>query len=340
MGIGQDLLDLIAYGKTVLEDLEDDITRSISYTYQAIVDIWSIDCEGEWILYVKTGVTAAGAALYLLITPTFEEVLENYLEPKPGRLGGRRGRPDDRDRRTGPRGRRQLYFKPGIPDIDSEVASWLPGSDMISGRKFGPGEYIFWTGLNVADRIAWQFLLVEATETFFTRWMSGLMQGGQCQWENDGSCQFHTPTHTSFVSKILWASKFDLLFLQDPQNIVGNNGEVSFASGSHIADWMATGTANWTLTGLPGTGYAIVEVGIRVEGWDALNNKLLDESSTTQITVYHDDTQSTEVTLAQFPYGLRRLEWHYVRNVIFASNSFDESAWSEVACAYRNYRVQ
>lgn len=95
---GKDLEILLNAAKVSLAEFEDAITGSIVNTYQAIVDVWEIDCQGSWIVYVKTGVTAAGAALFLIVTPSFNEVLENYLQPKPGRLGGRRGRPNDRSR--------------------------------------------------------------------------------------------------------------------------------------------------------------------------------------------------------------------------------------------------
>ena len=340
MGIGNDLWQMIQYGRQALEDLQDETTGTLVNTYNAIVDIWEINCQGSWILYVKTGLTASGAALYLLLTPTFEEVLENYLEPKPGRLGGRRGRPDDRKRRRTATGRTRVYYKPGIPDIDTEVASWLPGADLLSGRAVGPGEYLFWTTLNVVDRVLWQFLLIEATETFFTRWVSGMMQSGECTFPNDGTCQAETPVITSLVSQDIWEDETLLLFKHEENLDIKNAGEIRLINAWEIADWMIALQTYWTFVADNNPGHTILDIAIKVRAYDTLHVLQYEEETTQQLTLRPNQTISTTLNQTDFPNGILYCICTYHVSTYHPGPGWTLSRWAKLAAATRNTRVQ
>lgn len=189
MPFGTDLDYIITITREALAEIQDEITGQIIHTAQAIEDVWEIDCEGDWILYVKTALTAAGAALWLLLTPSLEEILESYLEPKPGRRHGRRGQRGDRNRRPNPVGQRRLYFGSLIPDVDNAIADAIPGRQALAGRRVGPGEYLFWRGIDVADRLAWYWLLIEASETFATVWQSEIIKSERCNALSDANMQ-------------------------------------------------------------------------------------------------------------------------------------------------------
>lgn len=164
----------------LVEDLEEKLQEEWATSIQAIERIEEFNCGGEWWVYVKTALPAVGSAMWLLLTPSAEEILENYLNPKTGRGGSRRGRRARRRWRGGNRGQRRLFFGNGIPDIDEEIGKRLPGGRAIRGRRIGPGEWLFWTGVDTMDRALWYFLLWEASQTFLTKWHSELLKSEQC----------------------------------------------------------------------------------------------------------------------------------------------------------------
>jgi hypothetical protein len=228
--LGTDLAYIVEIVKDGLAELVDEVTGSIENSSNAVIDMWEIDCEGAWVLWVKTGVIAAGHALWLIVVPSMGEILENYLEPKAGRRGGRRGQPDERRRRPVAGAGSRVFFRGGIPDLDQAIADMIPGRDLVAGRRVGPGEHIFWTGLNVVDQVLWYYLLVEATETFTTKWHSGMMQSGKCQSLQNGYATFSTPPRTSFLQERLWGATVDLIGLTESNLNVSNLGFVGYDS--------------------------------------------------------------------------------------------------------------
>lgn len=318
-------------------DAQDDITKSIVNTAQAIVDIWEIDCDGQWVLWVKTGTTAAGAALKLLIVPTFGEVLENYLQPKPGRLGGRRGRPGDRKRVPHTGGGRLVRYTPGIPDLDAEIASWLPGTDMLDGRKFGVGEHIFWTSIDVADRGLWYWMLIEATETFATEWMSGIMKSERCAFQNEGYCSFSTPVHHSFIANNVWNSKYDLEGLVEHNISVSNNGYIALEPYANQADLMIMITAYFTLHMGDNPGPCILNVGVYVTASDWQGHIIETYEATETITAYRGQSVQQGIDLAASPLDVATLHFSYFTENLNGGPFEELTAWSKVAVAGRNY---
>jgi hypothetical protein len=168
-----------------VEGFEDFLEEEWKTSMNAIAEIREFDCGGEWAVYVRTALPSVAAALWLLLVPSLDEILEEYLNPKQGRGGSRRGRRAERRWRMGNRGQRRLFFSNFLPDIDEEIAKRLPGGDAVRGRRIGPGEWLFWTAIDVADRIAWQYLIWEASQTFLTTWQSELMEANECRTSGD-----------------------------------------------------------------------------------------------------------------------------------------------------------
>lgn len=138
-------------------------------------------CEANFAVYAETFLPAAGNAILVLLTPTPEEILEEYLDPKAGRKKPRRkfrGKP----RRMRARGRfHRRRWPGGFPDPDGSIAKRIPGASFFNGRKGTLPEQIFWRGINVADRFLWYWLVIDVTDDLIYNWSSGIMESRFCQ---------------------------------------------------------------------------------------------------------------------------------------------------------------
>lgn len=137
-------------------------------------------CEDKWDILVQTALPAAGSALYMLIIPDPEEILENYLQPR-----GRRNTPK---RASQGFGRRQAtryaklrwWQKIGFPDVDNIIAQHLPGRDFFQGRNAGAPELWIWRGIDIVDRGLWYWMLLDLSKLFVVEWASGIMESRFC----------------------------------------------------------------------------------------------------------------------------------------------------------------
>lgn len=269
INFGDSLAAFIDWARGIVGAIENVATGSVTNTVQAILDIKELDCGGKWTVYVHTAIPAAGAAMWLLLTPSPQEIFESYLEPKKGRRGGRRGRRGERETRINQAGKRRIYFGGGIPDIDNQIADMLPGRGIFAGRVVGPGEWLFWTGVNVADRALWYWLLLEATETFATTWQSGLLESGQCIRSGPAYAKIQTPEKDFSNLDPLWNSTLDL-----PTNINHNtltqvNGivDLTIPNSNGIGYLVCDSTFKFINTAPTGT--AIFQVGYVLSGHNA-----------------------------------------------------------------------
>lgn len=151
-----------------------------------ITEVWETPCEDDWTVVVETALPAAGAAMWLILIPSPKEVLEEYLSPKTLRGGGRGGRDTRGVRRyDGEDGRRKRRWL-GIPDVDSLIADNLPGSEAVQGRDVGFGQRWLFTGIQTLDRGAWNWMVLDIAQEFFTLWSSGMREARFCsrQWQH------------------------------------------------------------------------------------------------------------------------------------------------------------
>lgn len=154
--------------------------RTFRGSLNSIRIIREVTCEDTWQLYVATALPALGTAMAVLLVPSPDEVLEEYLHPRIRRgqskrnilSHGRQGRG-----RTGIE--RWLPIK-WIPDVDSIIARLIPGSDYFAGRQVGGPEQWLWQGIDVLDRIAWYWLLLDIGENFVHYWASSIMRSEYC----------------------------------------------------------------------------------------------------------------------------------------------------------------
>jgi hypothetical protein len=251
---GENLTQFLDIIHDLLENAVDALAFSMRTSFNAILDVQEMDCEGNWVLYVKTAITATGGALWLLITPSGEEILESYLQPKTGRFGGRRGRPGGRHNRPLPGRGRRISFAGGIPDLDNAIADTVPGRTWFKGLPVGPGDWLFWTGVQVADRVLWHWLVIKATETFATEWQSALIESGECQSNPDGFVKVETGPRSSFNQSPMWFDGGAQPISIGRNMQVGNNGRPSIDPPNNRADgWViCTGTFELESDNTPG----------------------------------------------------------------------------------------
>ena len=331
-----DLEYILNITREALAEIQDEITGSIISSANAIVDVWEIDCEGQWILYVKTATIAAGAALYLLLTPSCEEVLENYLSPKPGRRHGRRGQRGDRNRRPITTGPVRLFFNPPIPDIDNAIADAIPGRDIIGGRRIGPGEHIFWTGIDLADRFLWYWLLIEATETFATRWMSEIVESGKCKVPNDATVQVSIVPRPFAGSDVLWQGphQFESYYNENMQAVSGGDAVLDLASfeGNSMIICEIFVTLESTSEDKPGTFHFGPKITVR----DSKGNIVDEVIEQTSLTVGPNSTASGSIMTAIFADQFQRANFQLEHSTEPGSGGFTRSVTSRTAVAVRS----
>lgn len=339
MPLGRDLDYIIGLTRDALADIADEITGQIVNSAQAIVDVWEIDCEGKWIVYVKTGLTATYEAMWLLLTPSFNEILESYLHPKLGRRHGRRGQAKDRNRRPVPGRGSRLFFSPPIPDIDNAIADRIPGRGFFAGRKVGPGEFLFWTGIDVSDRFLWYWLLITATETFATTWQSEIIKSGKCNALNAGACQFTTPKQTPLGNNNLWFAVSSLINFHNSNLLVQNNGKVSLVVSTTEASCLIICLAYFRLKTGNIAHPTVWQVGVKINvfGKGGTNEREFIKSGTIQA----GPNQETLITVdfASIQEDVNYVQMVFVENVV-ASNGFDEfECWADVAVSSRGVHV-
>lgn len=227
------LQDGFEFGFDLIGDLYDEVKETIN----ALVNVYEADCgEDSWWVKVTLAAPIAGDLLWMLITPSPSEILENYLEPKSGRGRGRRGARDDR-RRNRRRGGRGLIWRGGIPDVDELIADRLPGREMIAGRRAGPLTWIFYTGINAADRLLWYWMLFDMGNEFATRWNSAIMESRWCNQAPEVSVIASGQT-TGFDTYAISLDRSWWDTVDDPQGVIDNNGDIEL-NGTYTVDFSA-----------------------------------------------------------------------------------------------------
>lgn len=202
-------------------------------------------CNDKWSVLLETAVPAAGSSLWMILTPSPEEIVENYLQPIPTRSTPK-GRPRDTGRvRRGRTGRRRWWRPPRFPDLDQMIAQHIPGRDMFAGRKATNAERFFWFGVDVLDRISWYWLLIAAAENFVYEWSSGIIRSDYCSSPFDAELGGYSENQSSAASYQLWGTAGDLVQEHNEGWIIidGGTAERGKFSGA------VTGTVNVTVSG-------------------------------------------------------------------------------------------
>lgn len=169
------------------EDAIKAAANNIRDTYGAAKQWWNeitsmthTPCEDKWTVIIETALPAAGDAMYLLLTPSPEEILENYLQPYPSKSSRRGAKGDRANKRKRSRSGKVRRSWPNVPDVDSWAAAVIPGAAMMKGRKAGAPTRWAFDAIDRLDRVAWWFLVIDVTKTFFNVWSSGMREARFC----------------------------------------------------------------------------------------------------------------------------------------------------------------
>lgn len=165
--------------------------RNWRHTLNRIDFLVENPCGATWDVYVETAIPAAGEMVLVLLTPTPEEIVEEFLHPayKKKDSKRRKGKSAQR-RRTRPRigsgaiGQKAAqfgrFFRKALPDVDEQIAKRVPGRAFFGKRTAIAGEQWIWQGIDILDRFAFWWLLLDVTEDFIYTWSSGIMESRFC----------------------------------------------------------------------------------------------------------------------------------------------------------------
>lgn len=203
-------------------------------------------CEDKWGILIETALPAAGEALWLLLVPDPEQIVQNYLHPRTERGDKKRAKGGYGRRRTTRYGQRRWWQKIGFPDVDAMVAATIPGAEIHKGRTAGSKEKWLWTSIDILDRLGWYYLLIDITHDFAIQWSSGIIESRFCT----------TPLNALFIatgvdtihddSGPFWSNKENVQVATNKGWLVSDHGEITYSnpfvgvSGAVIAELTAT----------------------------------------------------------------------------------------------------
>lgn len=221
--------------------------REFGQKLNQIYNILTADCEDDWVVAAELAAPALGSAIKMLLTPSAGEILENYLEPGGGGGKGRIGRTQRNGRRRDRNGRYHGFWRNLIPDVDAMIASWLPGRNMFASRTPGFAQKMFWSGINVSDRVLWYLMLAELADDFTMNWCSNLMQARFCGNPSVVPITWQDASGNKFNNNAWNGDR--------PTNIT-NLGEWQFAGGRYVSvpkGKSFTGEFAWNAEGICGS---------------------------------------------------------------------------------------
>jgi len=141
-----------------------------------ILEITTAPCGDKLAMMVTTLPIALGHALMLWIVPEPSQILQNYLRPS-GRRGIGKGYIKAPRKAIADRlGNLRYATKDGIPDIDHEIAQFIPGRGFFGSRVAGTAERWLWTGIDLLDFVGLAWLITDTAADFTHYWISGMIE--------------------------------------------------------------------------------------------------------------------------------------------------------------------
>lgn len=183
-------------------------------------------CADKWDILIETALPAAGNALYMLIIPDPDEILENYLQPR-GRRGTAKRAKQGFGRRQGTRwGQLRWWQKIGFPDVDQIIADILPGRDFFAGRQAGAPERWIWRGIDILDRGLWYWMLLDLSANFVVEWGSGIMESRFCTSPMGALFSGFGSLATNFSSSPFWLDADDVVVGTNLNWVIHNDSSI------------------------------------------------------------------------------------------------------------------
>jgi len=235
------------YAESAARDAWDAIrdTHDLAIrTWNCVKTLYDSPCDDKWTVGVETFLPAAGSALWLFLTPSPSEIVEEYLSPRTLRSERKGASGNDGVRRKKGRSGRVRRSWLRIPDVDKLIADVIPGATAVRGRlATAPDRWTF-KAIDVADRFLWYYLLYEAGNTLLSTWNTQLREARFCSATWYTQYRGHVDQY-NVAEPHLWA---------DPENIsVLHNAHGAFARMQTGADPGTTyeaksGIAIWQCT--------------------------------------------------------------------------------------------
>lgn len=142
-------------------------------------------CDDKWMMLARTGIPAAGKAIWMILVPQPSEILEEVIQPKGGRGDPRTRRDKKRRKRRGKNGKSRKRFRGIIPNTNALIAAVIPGAARSNARIPGPIEGAAWWAWDRLELVAYWMLVLSAWDRFIYEWSSGIMEARFCQNEQN-----------------------------------------------------------------------------------------------------------------------------------------------------------
>lgn len=156
------------------------IHREFFGSLNTIRRLVATECEEKWDVLLDTAVPAVGAFYMVILNISPNEIIEEYLQPRPSRSDAK-SRPRGHGRRLPTRyGASRWWQNVLLPDLDGMIAKRLPGAQFFEGRNAGPLERTVWTAIDIADRALFWWMIIDATNEALHVWSSGIMESRFC----------------------------------------------------------------------------------------------------------------------------------------------------------------
>lgn len=167
--------------------------KTILGTTNSIVNIIENDCDVPWSVMVELAKETSGLVLQMLLVPSPEEIVEEFLTAKYGPNKRNRFRRHDKSRRSPTRGGKLRRAASEVFDVDGGVAKRLAALGGATGRKVGPKQYFFWTAFDLAERGAFYWMLYDAFKDWVFLWNSSMVESIYCNHPIDIAGRWELP---------------------------------------------------------------------------------------------------------------------------------------------------
>lgn len=161
--------------------------------HNGLTALYGTPCRNKWTLIAETALPAVGEGLWLIFTPSLNQIVQNYLHPR-GKRSERKSAKDTKGvrRGTSPSGRKRRRF-PRIPDPDKLIAQHIPGAKYFRARQGSRAEQWLWEVIDITDYIGWFYLIYDAIDTTAVAWNTGIVHSGFCDhpWFSEWDATYH-----------------------------------------------------------------------------------------------------------------------------------------------------
>lgn len=151
-----------------------------------VVSFLEENCHPPLTVYAETALPALGMGLMMLVVPSPDEILEEFIQPAGLRSFGRWGRRTEQiteARRARSLGQRATDI---IPDIDELIAHRIPGYRRIAYRPISNGVRHLWRIYDTIEQASYRWLIFDAVTVTAYAWAENLRESEPCSANRAG----------------------------------------------------------------------------------------------------------------------------------------------------------